>query len=172
MLEKPWKEQLKSYKHSDTLVLSKTTPWYLVKDGIKESVIGVPVSVLSKSVSGKDISHSIKLSKLNDLDARIQNPILTAYNAKRKSIVFVTDKMNEGGFITVAVLNDQQFDGEKIHKATTIHSRKDVTSMLQKLSSDSIVYINKNNEFNSTSGSSIISGTLNATIKLIDMSLS
>ena len=54
--------------------------------------------------------------------------------------------------ILIAFEKDVNFDGDNVHKATSIHLRKNVKEVLEKLSSDSTIYFKNKNELNETVG--------------------
>ena len=79
---------------------------------------------------------------------------------------------NQQGIGAVTFLKDQTFDGDHVHKATSIHTRTNPMGMMEQLESDATVYVRKN-KLDVVPGSSLLkSGTLNASIKFIDDILS
>ena len=85
----------------------------------------------------------------------------------RNSIVYITNLKDHEGLITAAFLKDQEFDGDNVHKASSIHSRPDPVSMLESLGEDATVYVRKS-ELDKAPGSSMRIGTLKAQVKFID----
>ena len=99
-----WDEQIKdalygngNITRNDTLIVGEVAG-YLTQEGIEQKPLAIPLSVLSKASSGKDISHSIKKGKLAKLDSGIENAPITIVNPARNAIVFVTD-IKQGGHL-------------------------------------------------------------------------
>ena len=169
MKKLPWVEQLKKHKRNDTLVVQNNTDAFLEETDLP---MAVPVSVITKAKSEKDASHSVSDSSIRKLQKGIKNAPIVINNPARNSIVYVTDLKEEGkGLVTVAFLKNQEFDGDRVHKATSIHIREDPMQMLNSLDENATVYARKN-ELDVVPRSSLLkSGTLTANIKFIDDSV-
>lgn len=153
-LDMPWKEQVSGYynkrniSRSDTLLVEKNTSERLQGEGLENVPFGIPLSVISKAQSGKDASHSISISNIKNLQSGIENYIACIYNADRKSVIFITNLTENGKPVVVSFLINQSFDWERMHKATSIHSRENIVPLLENLSEDSTVFVKNKKEFN------------------------
>ena len=153
-LDMPWEEQVSGYynkrniSRSDTLLVEKNTSERLQGEGLENVPFGIPLSVISKAQSGKDASHSISISNIKNLQSGIENYIACIYNADRKSVIFITNLTENGKPVVVSFLINQSFDWERMHKATSIHSRENIVPLLENLSEDSTVFVKNKKEFN------------------------
>ena len=50
-------------KRNDKSVVEKSTPTYLQSDVTEDLPLAIPLSVVTKATSGKDVSHSIEKEK-------------------------------------------------------------------------------------------------------------
>ena len=146
-----WEKQInsllqgkKTIKHSDTLVLNNNTPKYLVENGVENLPLAVPISVITKARSGKDESHSISDINLVNLKNAIENPIAVIENNERNAFVFVTNLKENGKYIIIGFEKSTLFDGDKVHKATSIHSRQNIDLYLKKINNSNIFVENEN----------------------------
>lgn len=133
----------KNIRRNDTLVVGNPsdTP---VANEIDNKPLAIPLSVMTKASSGKDISHSIKKGKLAKLDAGIKNAPITIVNPERNAVVYVTD-IKQGGLPVIAAFEmNSTFDGDEVHKATSIHLQVDTEAMLKNLPETATVYVRKN----------------------------
>ena len=153
-LDMPWEEQVSGYynkrniNRSDTLLVEKNTSERLQGEGLENVPFGIPLSVISKAQSGKDAYHSISISNIKNLQSGIENHIACIYNADRKSVIFITNLTENGKPVVVSFLINQSFDWERMHKATSIHSRENIVPLLENLSEDSTVFVKNKKEFN------------------------
>ena len=153
-LDMPWEEQVSGYynkrniSRSDTLLVEKNTSERLQGEGLENVPFGIPLSVISKAQSEKDASHSISISNIKNLQSGIENYIACIYNADRKSVIFITNLTENGKPVVVSFLINQSFDWERMHKATSIHSRENIVPLLENLSEDSTVFVKNKKEFN------------------------
>lgn len=167
-----WEDQIrgalygeKTIRRNDTLVAG-TVSDFLVNDGVSQKPLAIPLSVLTKASSGKDISHSIKKGKLAKLDSGIKNAPLVIVNPSRNAIVYVTD-IKQGGAPLLAAFNmNTEFDGDDVHKATSIHLQIDVQSMLDNLPADATIYVQNKNELAAVGATNNLRG-LAANVKFI-----
>ena len=167
-----WEDQIrgalygeKTIRRNDTLVAG-TVADFLVNDGVTQRPLAIPLSVLTKASSGKDISHSIKKGKLAKLDSGIKNAPLVIVNPGRNAIVYVTD-IKQGGAPLLAAFNmNTEFDGDDVHKATSIHLQIDVQSMLDNLPADATIYVQNKNELAAVGATNNLRG-LAANVKFI-----
>ena len=81
--------------------------------------------------------------------------------------MFITDIKQDGKPILISFIKDTEFDGDDVHKATSIHLQMDVNSMLEALPDTSTVYI-KSNELAASVGVTNNLRSLAANIKFID----
>ena len=167
-----WDEQIKgalygngNITRNDTLIVGEVAG-YLTQEGIEQKPLAIPLSVLSKASSGKDISHSIKKGKLAKLDSGIENAPITIVNPARNAIVFVTDIKQGGAPILAAFDRNATFDGDDVHKATSIHLQMDVQSLLENLPASATVYIKSKNELAAVGATNNLRG-LAANVKFI-----
>ena len=130
---------------SDTLVCG-STPAMLQKSGIEDLPMAIPLSIISKAKSGKDISHSIKNKNLRKLSEGIKNSSAVIHNPRRNSIAFITNIEQSGAPVLIAFQKNTVFDGDMVHKATSIHLQMDVGTMLAALPEDATVYVTNENE--------------------------
>jgi len=145
-----WEEQIrgalydgKNIRRNDTLVVGYPADTAVANE-IPNKPLAIPLSVLTKASSGKDVSHSIKRGKLAKLDEGIKNAPITVVNPERNAIVYVTD-VKQGGLPIVATFDmNTTFDGDKVHKATSIHLQVDVNSLLKNLPNSATIYVQKN----------------------------
>lgn len=133
----------KNIRRNDTLVVGNPADTSVANE-ISDKPLVIPQSVLTKASSGKDISHSIKRGKLAKLDEGIKNAPITIVNPKRNAVVYVTNIKQGGLPIVVAFDMNTTFDGDEVHKATSIHLQVDTQSMLENLPESATVYIQKN----------------------------
>ena len=145
-----WAEQIngalyngKNIRRNDTLIVGNPTDTS-VANVISNKPLVIPLSVLTKASSGKDISHSIKKGKLAKLDEGIKNAPITIVNPERNAVVYITNIKQGGLPIIVAFDMDTNFDGDDVHKATSIHLQVDMQTMLGNLPESATVYIQKN----------------------------
>lgn len=167
-----WQDQIrgalygeKTIRRNDTLVAG-TVSDFLVNDGVSQKPLAIPLSVLTKASSGKDVSHSIKKGKLAKLDSGIENAPLVIVNPGRNAIVYVTD-IKQGGAPLLAAFNmDTEFDGDNVHKATSIHLQIDVQTMLNNLPAEATIYVQNKNELAAVGATNNLRG-LAANVKFI-----
>ena len=157
--------QIKRY---DTLVVEKSTPTYLQSDVIEDLPLAIPLSVVTKATNGKDVSHSIEKEKIVDLQKGIKNAEYVIKNPDRNSFAFVTDVKQNGHPILVSFLQNTEFDGDRVHKATSIHLQIDVDSMLKSLPETATIYVKNKNKFNKTVGATNNLRGLSANVEFID----
>ena len=168
MVKMPWRDQIRNYTHSDTLVVQEKPDSFLNAENIP---LAIPVSILSKAQSMKDDSHSVSDISIEELQDGIKNAPVVIDNPARNSLVYVTNVEDGAGLVTVAFLKNQMFDGDRVHKSTTVHIREDPMAMINSLGKDATVYVRKN-ELDIVPGSSLLkSGTLDTKIKFIDDSV-
>ena len=167
-----WDEQIKgalyggkNIRRNDTLIVAKPADT-VVANEITDVPLAIPLSVLTKAGSGKDVSHSIKRGKLAKLDEGIKNAPMTIVNPERNAVVFVTDIMQSGLPVLAAFDMNAMFDGDRVHKATSIHLQVDMQSMLENLPESAIVYVQKN-ELDPVGATNNLRG-LAAKIKFVD----
>lgn len=145
-----WDEQIKgalydgkNIRRNDTLIVADPADT-AVANVIKDVPLAIPLSILTKASTGKDVSHSIKRGKLANLDEGIKNATMTIVNPERNAVVFVTN-ITQGGLPVIAAFDmNATFDGDKVHKATSIHLQVDTQAMLQNLPESATVYVQKN----------------------------
>lgn len=174
-----WEVQVSSYlnndgvvNRSDTLVVNKTTPDFLIQNGITDLPLAMPLSVLNKARKNKDASHSFSKKDLLSLSDDIKNADIVIDDTFRNSLVFVKIKNDELKIIA-AFNKNVNFDNDYVHKATSVHFRQDVNPMLEKLNASSTVYFKSKNEFELLSRrNGIIPSAYNSQIKFIDESIS
>lgn len=116
--------------------------------------LAVPISVITKARSEKDESHSISDINLVNLKNAIENPIAVIENNERNAFVFVTNLKENGKYIIIGFEKSTLFDGDRVHKATSIHSREDMTEYFNNLNNSEIYSLNEN-KLTVVSGSSI-----------------
>lgn len=150
---------------NDTLVVGSISE-FLVQDGVEQKPLAIPLSVMTKASSGKDISHSIKKGKLAKLDNGIKNAPIIIVNPSRNAIVYVTNIRQGGAPILAAFNRNSVFDGDDVHKATSIHLQIDVKSMLDNLPVDATVYVQNENELEAVGATNNLRG-LAANVKFI-----
>lgn len=176
-----WKDQIQGYlklknkhhsniKSSDTLVLDTDTPNYLQKYGIKNLPLAVPIKVLRKAQSAKNVDHTITDNNIAKLNYGINNPSVVVIDYNRNTIGFITDIKNKGRNIAIFFDNDSLFDGDNVHKASSVHTREDFISYLSKLDGAKI-FINKNKSID-VPGTSINLEDLKQNNELIELTLS
>lgn len=167
-----WEDQIhgalygkNTIRRNDTLVAG-TVSDFLVNDGVSQKPLAIPLSVLTKASSGKDVSHSIKKGKLAKLDSGIKNAPLVIVNPGRNAIVYVTN-IKQGGAPLLAAFNmDTEFDGDDVHKATSIHLQIDVQTMLNNLPAEATIYVQNKNELAAVGATNNLRG-LAANVKFI-----
>ena len=167
-----WSEQIdgalyngNNIRRNDTLIVGQAQDTAVASD-IDNKPLAIPQRVLTKASSGKDISHSIKKGKLAKLDEGIKNAPIAIVNPDRNAVVYVTN-VKQGGLPIVAAFDlNADFDGDKVHKATSIHLQVDVPSMLKSLPESATVYVQKN-ELDPVGATNNLRG-LAAKIKFID----
>ena len=171
-----WQEQIdsalyggKNIRRNDTLVAGNSANT-LIGAEIDNKPLAVPLSILTKASNGKDISHSIKRGKLAKLDEGLQNAPIVIVNPARNAVVYVTD-IKQGGLPIVAAFDmNSTFDGDNVHKSTSIHLQVDVKSMLASLPKSATIYVQKN-EPDPVGATNNLRG-LAAKIKFIDKNVS
>lgn len=167
-----WDEQIMgalygkgSIARNDTLVAGQIST-SLAQEGIEQLPLAIPRSVLTKASDGRDISHSIKKGKLAKLNVGIKNSPITIVNPARNAIVFITDIKQGGAPVLVAFDRNTFFDGDKVHKATSIHLQMNVQAMLENLPASATVYVKNRNELAAVGATDNLRG-LAANVKLI-----
>ena len=164
-----WEDQIRgtlygeiTIRRNDTLVAG-TVSDFLVNDGVSQKPFAIPLSVLTKASSGKNVFHSIKKGKL---DSGIKNAPLVIVNPGRNAIVYVTN-IKQGGAPLLAAFNmDSEFDGDYVHKATSIHLQIDVQTMLNNLPAQATIYVQNKNELAAVGATNNLRG-LAANVKFI-----
>ena len=169
-----WEQQIagalsktKGIVHSDTLVLDETSAM-LVNDGVASRKLAIPLSIISKAKSGKDASPSITDANLEDLQRGVRNAPIVINNPARNALVFVTDIQQEGHPVLVAFQQNVKFDGDDVHKATSIHLQMDVASMLKALPGDATVYVKNESELDAAAGITDSLRSISANIKFTE----
>ena len=149
-----WKKQADSVlqkdgfiTRSDTLVVDRISQ-FLKDDGIDDLPLAIPISIITKAKSGKDASHSIKNKNLRRLQNGIRNAAAIIDNPQRNAIVYITNIEQDGAPVLVSFSKNTLFDGDNVHKATSIHLQQDVRSLLNGLPADAKVYVTNENELN------------------------
>lgn len=145
-----WEEQIngalyggKNIRRNDTLIAGYPADT-AAGNAIENKPLAIPLSVLTKASSGKDISHSIKKGKLVKLDDGIRNAPITILNPDRNAVVYITNIRQGGMPVVVAFDLNANFDGDNVHKATSIHLQVDTQTMLENLPESATVYVRKN----------------------------
>ena len=156
-----WKTQIISalkhngiVRHMDTLVVMKETPDFCLKDGVDNLPMAIPLSVITKAQKGKNADHSISDKNLISLKSGMENAIAVIDNPGRNSFAFITPLYENGGNIVAFFEKNVLFDGDMVHKATSIHSRTDVGGLLNNISDDAVIYVKNKNEFDNLVGMS------------------
>ncbi|MGN1138657.1 MAG: hypothetical protein ACI4RM_04350, partial [Ruminococcus sp.] len=172
-----WDEQINNYflkngliKHSDTLVVEKNTPDYLTSY-MDNLPMALPIRIISKAQSKKDISHSVNDSSIKRIQSGIRNSIATIYNKDRNSLLFITDIKQEEYPLVVAFEINSVFDGDSVHKCTSIHLRTNIEAYLSNLN-DTTVFVKNKNELNAFCREVNILDRLQRYNKLINVNLS
>ena len=167
-----WEDQIKgalygekNIRRNDTLVVGDVAA-ELVQDGVTQKPLAIPLSVMTKASNGKDISHSIKKGKLANLDSGIKNAPIVIVNPSRNAIVYVTNIKQGGAPILAAFDMNAVFDGDEVHKATSIHLQINVQSMLDNLPQSATVYVQNENELAAVGATNNLRG-LAANVKFI-----
>ncbi len=156
----------KNIRRSDTLVIGNPSN-VIINDGVSNKVLAVPVRVVTKATSGKDISHSIKRGKIANLDKGIKNAPIIAVNPDRNAIVYVTN-IKQGGLPIVATFEmDAVFDNDDVHQATSIHLQVDTMSLLRSLPNSATIYVQNKSELEAVGATNNLRG-LAANIKFTD----
>lgn len=127
-------------KRSDSLVLNKFTDNIVSENNLPNII---PVAVLSKSKSGKDMSHSLNDETLRTLEKDINNWSIAIKEASRKTVSYIFDSESEILPVFATFRQDSEFDRDKGNIARSIHLRTDVVSTIKALDGDSVVYIKK-----------------------------
>ena len=70
---------------------------------------------------------------------------ITIFNPERNAVVYVTNIKQDGYPILISFNINDTFDGDDVHKATSIHLQIDVDAMLKKLPSTATVFVKKEN---------------------------
>jgi hypothetical protein len=139
-------------KRNDTLVIETSTPAYLHLFDTENLPLAVPLSIVTKAIKGKDKFHSIKKENLRNLQDGIRNAKIIVKNPQRKALVFITN-IKQGEYpIAITFEENTMFDGDRVHKATSIHLRENVESMLYGLPETSTIFFENKNEFKKTVG--------------------
>lgn len=156
-----WKTQIISalkhngiVRHMDTLVVMKETPDFCLKDGVDNLPMAIPLSVITKAQKGKNADHSISDKNLISLKSGMENAIAVIDNPGRNSFAFITPLSENGGKVVAFFEKNVLFDGDMVHKATSIHSRTDVGGLLNNISEDAVIYVKNENEFDNLVGMS------------------
>ncbi len=153
-------------KRNDTLVVGDVAD-FLVADGVSQKHLAIPLSVITKAQNGGDASHSISNKNLRKLDKGIRNAPLIIDNPKRNSLVYVTDVMQGGKPVLVSFSKDSLFDGDDVHKATSIHLQMDTDAMLKALPAEATIYVRNENGLSTAVGVTNNLRSLAASVKSI-----
>lgn len=116
--------------------------------------MAIPLSVITKAQKGKNADHSISDKNLISLKSGMENAIAVIDNPGRNSFAFITPLYENGGKIVAFFEKNVLFDGDMVHKATSIHSRTDVGGLLNNISEDAVIYVKNKNEFDNLVGMS------------------
>ncbi len=158
-------------KRNDTIVVGNVAN-FLINDGVSEKPLAIPLSIITKAKNGKDASHSISESNLKKLDSGIQNANLIIDNPTRNALVYITDIVQNEMPIMISFQKNSTFDGDNVHKATSIHLQADVETMLKALPTEATVYVINKNELYTEVGVTNNLRSLAANVKFIDSTLS
>ncbi len=144
-------KQTRDIRHSDTLTVGEPSI-FLQEKGISAKPLAIPLSVITKAKSGKDASHSIQNRNLEKMQEGIQNAPIIIDNPARNALVYITNILQDGKPILVAFQKNVVFDGDDVHKATTIHLQWDVKSMVTALPKEATIYAKNKSEFEAAVG--------------------
>lgn len=171
-----WEDQIngllcekRTIQRNDTLVLGHVGK-NLLDEGVSDKLLAIPLRVVTKAMSGKDISHSIKRRKIAKLKNGIENAPLVVVNPERNAIVYVTNVTQGGAPLLAAFDMNAIFDGDDVHKATSIHLQMDVNMMLENLPETATVYVQKKDELTAVGATNSLRG-LAANVKFIDQTV-
>lgn len=147
-----WEEQINEYfnknsnviRHSDTLVVMNNIPSYMSDDTINDLPIALPISIVTKAQKGKNSSHTVTEKNIKELQSGLETPIAAVYDESRNSMFVVTSIKQEGLPVCVALALNTKFDGDYVHKATSIHIRQEISNYFNNLVDTKIFVINKN----------------------------
>ena len=147
-----WEEQINEYfnqnsnviRHSDTLVVMANIPSYMSDDAINDLPIALPISIITKAQKGKNNSHTVTEKNIKELQTGLETPIAAVYDESRNSMFVVTSIKQEGLPVCVALALNTEFDGDYVHKATSIHIRQEISNYFNNLVGTKIFVINKN----------------------------
>ena len=159
-------------KRNDTIVVENKPYDFLLEENLSDLPLAIPLRVLTKAKSGKDKSHSIKDDNLMRLQNGMKNAPIVIDNPSRNSLVFITDIKQDDKPILIAFSKNAEFDGDKVHQATSIHLQMSVLNLLNGLREDATIYLKNKKELDSDVGVTNNLRSLASQIKFIDEILS
>ena len=122
--------------------------------------------MIKKAINGKDESHNISRNTIRKLDSGVSSAVATIIVPERNSFVFVTDLTEAGKPIVITFAQNQVFDGDHVHQATSIHKRMNFSKYISSLE-DAIVIIHQKEKFNRIARENDILVRFNDSVKLL-----
>lgn len=147
-----WEDQINDYfdkksssiKHSDTLVVMSNTPGYISDQTINDLPIALPLSIITKAQKGKNSSHTVTERNIKKLQKGIEAPVVAVYDKNRNSMFIVTNLKQKRLPVCVSLELNTEFDGDSVHKTTSVHIRQDISKYFNNLCGTKIFVLNKN----------------------------
>lgn len=126
-------------RRNDTYVLGDTEDFVKIP-GIKNKKLAVPQYVVTKAMNGKDESHSVKERNIKRLKRGIENPSAIILNPERNSLIIITGIVQREHPVMISFDMDANFDGDEVHKATSIHLMMNQDAYLANLPETATIY--------------------------------
>ena len=143
----PWREQINGLfgkngriRRNDTLSLNEFQSEIFGND----LPSAVPISVISKAMSGKDADHSLSERNIKTLERDLKRWNIAVKNLERNSVIFITAQSENEYPTLVSFALNQQFDGDLVNKATSIHLQEDLGTYLEMLPKTATVFVKEN----------------------------
>ena len=174
-----WKDQVNGYfrgdntiKRSDSLYIGESNV-----DGVQDSPLYIPTSVVTKAIraeKGSRSAHNLVKNDILKLQDGIKNAPAIVHNPARNAIIYITgNRDSNGNYIIAAFDLNNNLRGENAHKATTIHGRENIATLLERLGEDATVFVKNENKLNQMlSGDQILKSlALLAKVEFVNQSI-
>lgn len=124
-----------------------STPDVLIQLKVPQLPITMDVGNLAKILSDKE-GHNLSKLNVKQLPLAITEPIMVFESATRSNaFVLLTDIMNNGRFIMVAILLDRERQNIKVHDVVSAYTRRNIW-YINEIENGRLLYQDKNKSLN------------------------
>lgn len=170
--EMSWEKQIEGYFRGDGTI--RRSDYLYIGEcevGGRNSVpLVVPTSVITKAIrteKGSRSGHGMTKADIIKLKNGIENAVAVVDNPSRNALVFITSHQDAAGnYIIAAFDKNNSVGNNNAHRATTIHGRENIATLLQNLGSDATIFLKNENRLNRILPRSQILKSLTLTAKV------